>query len=81
VAAEGFTEEVLRLAASLDQGGEHPLAAIIVNAARGQNLTLSGQKNSIRVGHWRARSNVSTARTLALGNTALMAQLGTKLMR
>src|SRR5690554_5530885 len=34
-------DEVLRLAASLDQGSEHPLADAIVNAARERGLTLS----------------------------------------
>ncbi|MFX7621069.1 HAD family hydrolase, partial [Acinetobacter baumannii] len=32
---------VLRLAASLDQGSEHPLAATIVAAARERGLTLA----------------------------------------
>src|SRR5512139_3911144 len=41
VATEGFDEgEVLRLAASLDQGSEHPLAAAIVSAARERKLAL-----------------------------------------
>ena len=34
-------DEVLRLAASLDQGSEHPLAAAIVAEARRRGLTLS----------------------------------------
>jgi P-type Cu+ transporter len=34
-----FTEEeVLRIAASIDQGSEYPLANAIVDAARGRNL-------------------------------------------
>ena len=41
VAASGFRdEEVLRLAASLDQGSEQPLAAAIVQAARAKGLAL-----------------------------------------
>jgi len=46
IGVNGFSEEgVLRLAASLDQGSEHPLAAAIVTAARERNLPLEKTEN------------------------------------
>jgi Cu+-exporting ATPase len=42
VAAQGFDEaDVLRLAASVEQASEHPLAAAIVAAAQERNITLA----------------------------------------
>jgi Cu+-exporting ATPase len=76
VAAPGFKEgEVLRLAASLDQGSEHPLAAAIVAAAREQGLALAP------AGQFDSASGIGVRGTveglaLALGNTTLMQQIG-----
>jgi Cu+-exporting ATPase len=66
-------DEVLRLAASLDQGSEHPLAAAIVAAARGRGLALDKAadfESSSGVG---VRGAIGGHR-LALGNTVLMQQ-------
>lgn len=75
VASQGYTEdEVLRLAASLDQGSEHPLAEAIVKAARERNLVLDkvdGFESSTGIG---VRGSVN-GKQLALGNTAMMTQL------
>jgi P-type Cu+ transporter len=68
-------DEVLRLAASLDQGSEHPLADAIVRAAREHQLPLAkveGFESSSGIG---VRGLVEGKR-LALGNTALMQALG-----
>ncbi len=76
VGHDGFDDaEVLRLAASLDQGSEHPLAAAIVSAARNQDLDLDkpdafDSESGIGV------RGVVGGRKLALGNTALMEQIG-----
>jgi Cu+-exporting ATPase len=76
IPAEGFTEdEVLRLAASLDQGSEHPLAAAIVEAARERKLDLTrpedfDSESGIGV------TGVVAGKRLALGNTALMERAG-----
>ena len=76
VASPGFTEdEVLRLAASLDQGSEHPLGDAIVNAAKERKLALDkvdAFESSTGIG---VRGSVG-GKALALGNTALMSQLG-----
>jgi P-type Cu+ transporter len=66
---------VLRLAASLDQGSEHPLAAAIVAAAREQGLTLAKPEQFDSESGIGVRGSVE-GKTLALGNTALMQQLG-----
>jgi Cu+-exporting ATPase len=76
VAAPGFTEDdVLRVAASLDAASEHPLADAIVAEARRRGLALSkasefGSETGIGV------RGVVDGRSIALGNTALMAQAG-----
>ena len=75
VAVAGQQEdEVLRLAASLDQGSEHPLAAAIVAAANEQGLTLSKPEQFDSASGIGVRGNVD-GQALALGNTALMEQL------
>jgi Cu+-exporting ATPase len=76
IATLRFTDrEVLRLAASLDQGSEHPLADAIVQAARAQGLTLdkpSQFESSSGIG---VRGLIQGQKIL-LGNTTLMQQSG-----
>ena len=75
IAATGFAnDDILRLAASLDQGSEHPLADSIVKAAKAQNLVLASATNfesSTGIG---VRGKVGNQQ-LALGNALLMSDL------
>ena len=76
IAATGYTpDEVLRLAASLDQGSEHPLADAIVSAARAKSMPLSKPTDFDSGSGIGVRGTVEGKR-LALGNTALMEQEG-----
>ncbi len=76
IATAEFTRgEVLRLAASLDQGSEHPLADAIVSAAREQGLLLAKPADFESGSGIGVRGTVE-GRRLALGNTALMEQVG-----
>ena len=76
VGVNGFNEdELLRLAASLDQGSEHPLAAAIVNAARGRQLALDKVEAFDSASGIGVRGLVG-GKSLALGNATLMQQLG-----
>ena len=73
--ANGYSDdEVLRLAASLDQGSEHPLAAAIVVAANTRKLALSKPEQFDSQSGIGVRGVVG-GQALALGNTALMEQL------
>lgn len=75
VAATGFeADEVLRLAASLDQGSEHPLANAIVEAARERGLKLDKAENFESASGIGVSAQVA-AHQLALGNSAFMQQV------
>lgn len=71
----GDADEVLRLAASLDQGSEHPLAQALVSAARERGLTLE-KPEAFESGSGIGVRGQIGARSLALGNTTLMQQVG-----
>jgi Cu+-exporting ATPase len=72
----GFSDdEVLRLAASLDQGSEHPLAAAIVNAARERKLDLEKAEQFDSASGIGVKGLVG-GQSLSIGNTTLMEQLG-----
>ena len=76
IPAPGFeADEVLRLAASLDQGSEHPLAETIVRAARERGMTLDKPENFESGSGIGVRGQVA-GHQLALGNTTLMQQIG-----
>ncbi|OJX04730.1 MAG: copper-translocating P-type ATPase [Burkholderiales bacterium 70-64] len=71
-AAAGFDEsEVLRIAASLDQGSEHPLAHAIVDEARRRGLALAAAGTFESASGIGVRGTVE-GRRVALGNTTLM---------
>ncbi|HXE76339.1 MAG TPA: heavy metal translocating P-type ATPase [Candidatus Xenobia bacterium] len=68
-------EELVGLAASLEQASEHPLAAAIVGAARAANLKLSrGEEFRSLTG--KGVLGTIDGRRVALGNVALMKELG-----
>ncbi len=67
----GEPDEVLRLAASLDQGSEHPLAAAIVAEARRRVLSLSTPTGFNSLTGIGVEGSID-GQTLALGNDVLM---------
>ena len=76
IAAAGFTtDQVLQLAASLEQGSEHPLAAAILAEAKNRGLSISGSEAFESVTGMGVRGTVS-GQALAFGNRALMEDVG-----
>ena len=72
---DGREDEILRLAASLERGSEHPLAAAIVAAARDKGLQLGTADDFQSVTGKGVTGRVDGA-TVALGNVKLLADLG-----
>jgi Cu+-exporting ATPase len=78
VPVPGYDEdEVLRIAASIDQGSEHPLAEAVVRAARARGLVLDKPEAFESNSGIGVRGSLSN-RPVALGNPALMAELGVR---
>ena len=75
VIGEFDREELLRLAASLEKGSEHPLAAAIVNGALARNLQLSGVSEFVSRTGKGVTGNVDGI-NIVLGNQAMFESVG-----
>jgi Cu+-exporting ATPase len=76
IPAPGFGEvELLRLAASLDAGSEHPLAQAIVREARSRELRLADAE-SFESNTGLGVTGMAEGRRLALGSVTLMREQG-----
>ena len=74
--ANGFEEnQVLTLAASLERGSEHPLAAAIVEGAQDRGIELP-QTDGFESHTGKGVTGLVDGRQVALGNKALLAELG-----
>ena len=72
IAADGFTDDqIVQLAASLEQGSEHPLAAAILAEAKQRSLSLFGTQGFQSVTGMGVSGTVD-GHALAFGNRALM---------
>ncbi|MGD8360250.1 MAG: heavy metal translocating P-type ATPase [Gemmatimonadota bacterium] len=79
VPSDGWEEaEVLRLAASLEQGSEHPLADAIVEGARDRGVALAPVDAFESITGKGVHGEIG-GRRVALGNTGLMADLNVAL--
>lgn len=78
ITSEGLSEaEALRMAASLELGSEHPLAATIVSAARERRLQVT-EASQFRALSGKGIMGCVEGHEGALGNRALMEELGIK---
>ncbi len=75
IPAEGVEEdELLRLAASVERGSEHPLARAILEAAVERRLDL-GPVGDFASPSGKGATGTVDGKSIALGNAALMAEL------
>jgi Cu+-exporting ATPase len=76
VGSDGFSEtDVLRFAASVERGSEHPLASAIVHAAEARSISLAAAEDFRSVTGKGVTGRVE-GKAVALGNVALLQDLG-----
>jgi P-type Cu+ transporter len=76
IPAQGIDEnELLRLAASVERGSEHPLATAIVNSANARKQTL-GEVGDFSSPSGKGATGKVDGKTVALGNAMLMGDQG-----
>src|SRR6516164_581290 len=68
-------DELLQLAASLERGSEHPLAAAIVSGAEARGVKVSPATDFVTV-PGKGATGLVDGRRVVVGNTALLASLG-----
>jgi Cu+-exporting ATPase len=68
-------DEVLRLAASLERGSEHPLAEAIVSGAEERGVEMTGTE-AFEAFTGKGVQGIVDGKAVALGNTRLLADLG-----
>jgi len=71
---EAPADDVLRLAAGLEMGSEHPLAAAIVEAAKARGLKIPGA-TGLKVRPGRGLTGIVEGRQVAVGNAALIPEM------
>ena len=75
IPADGFNEnQLLRLAASVERGSEHPLAQAILDAARERQLALA-EVSDFASSAGKGATGIVDGRAVALGNATLMTGL------
>ncbi len=75
IPADGFDEnQLLRLAASVERGSEHPLAQAILDAARERQLALA-EVSDFASSAGKGATGIVDGRAVALGNATLMTGL------
>jgi len=81
-AIDGFNEsDLLRLAASLERGSEHPLAAAIVAGAQERGIELSRTEEDFASVTGKGVKGLIDGRSVSLGNQALFEELGIDLVQ
>ncbi|MEM6676301.1 MAG: heavy metal translocating P-type ATPase [Pseudomonadota bacterium] len=72
---DGAEDRLLALAASLERGSEHPLAAAVMAAAEARGLSLQAV-DAFEAEPGRGLKGQMSGQSIALGNRALMAEIG-----
>jgi Cu+-exporting ATPase len=75
IATSGNENELLRLAASLEQGSEHPLGSAVVAAAKNRGLTLA-ETRDFKYLTGRGVTGKVDGKIVALGNEKLLQEMG-----